>query len=57
MKRAGAVRDPRESGLAEMVDRSRVVSVCHELGYPEAASWVEKNPAQYSQGILYGFEE
>ena len=47
----------REWGLAQMVDRSRVVSVCRELGYPEAASWVEENPDQYSQGILHGFEE
>lgn len=48
----------RESGLAEkMVDRSRVASLCYELGYPEAASWVEKNPAEYSQGISHGFEE
>jgi hypothetical protein len=47
----------RQSGLAEMVDRSRVVSLCDELGYPEAASWVEENPVQYSQGILHGFEE
>lgn len=47
----------RESGLAKMGDRSRIVSLCYELGYPEAASWVEENPAQYSQGILHGFEE
>jgi hypothetical protein len=47
----------RESGLAKMVDGSRVASLCYELGYPEAASWVEENPAKYSQGIFYGFEE
>jgi len=47
----------RESGLAKMVDRLRVVSLCYELGYPEAALWVEENPAEYSQGILHGFKE
>ena len=47
----------RESGLAKMVERSRVVSLCYELGYPEAASWVEENPVEYSQGIFHGFEE
>jgi hypothetical protein len=47
----------RESGFAKMVDRSRVASLCYELGYPEAASWVEENPAEYSQGMFYGFEE
>lgn len=47
----------RESGFAKMAHRSRVASLCHELGYPEAASWVEENPAEYSQGICYGFEE
>jgi hypothetical protein len=48
----------RESGLAEkMVDRSHVASLCYQLGYPEAASWVEENPAEYSQGISHGFEE
>ena len=36
----------RESDFAEMVDRSRTLSLCYELGYPEAASWVEENPAQ-----------
>jgi hypothetical protein len=40
-----------------VVDRSRVVSLRYELGYPEAASWAEENPAKYSQGILHGFEE
>jgi hypothetical protein len=34
-----------------------VASLCYELGYPEAALWVEQNPAEYSQGIFYGFEE
>jgi hypothetical protein len=47
----------RESGLVKMVDRSHVASLCYELGYPEAALWVQQNPAEYSQGIFYGFEE
>jgi hypothetical protein len=46
-----------ESGLVKMVERSRVVSLCFELGYPETAFWVEENPAEYSQGIVHGFEE
>jgi hypothetical protein len=46
-----------ESGLVKMVDRSRVVSLCFELGYPEAAFWVQENPAEYSQGIVCGFKE
>jgi hypothetical protein len=47
----------RESGLSKMVDRPRVVSLCFELGYPEAAFWVQENPHKYSQGIVHGFFE
>ena len=47
----------RESEQARMSDRARVVSLCFELGYPEAAHWVQENPAEYSQGIIHGFEE
>jgi hypothetical protein len=47
----------RESEQAKMADRARVVSVCFELGYPEAAHWVQENPAEYAQGIIHGFEE
>ncbi len=47
----------RESEQAKMANRPRVVSLCFELGYPEAASWVEENPVEYSQGISHGFEE
>ena len=47
----------RESELAKMVDKSLVVSLCYELGYPEAAFWVEENSAEYSQAIFRGFKE
>jgi hypothetical protein len=40
-----------------MRDRFRVVSLCFELGYPEAAFWVEENGAEYTQGVVHGFEE
>ena len=47
----------RESEQARMADRARVVSLCFELGYSEAAHWVQENPAEYSRGIIHGFEE
>ena len=46
-----------ESGLPDMRDRFRVVSLCFELGYPEAAYWIEENGAEYNRGIFHGFEE
>jgi hypothetical protein len=47
----------REWELAKMADRACVVSLCFELGYPEAAHWVQENPDEYSRGIIHGFEE
>jgi hypothetical protein len=40
-----------------MSDKSGVASLCFELGYPEAAFWIEENGAEYNRGIVHGFEE
>jgi hypothetical protein len=53
----GGLETVSESGLPDMYDGFRVVSLCFELGYAEAAFWVEENRAEYTQGVVRGFEE
>jgi len=45
----------RLSGLTNMLDRPAVVRIAGELGFPEAARWVETHSKEYAEGVFRGF--
>jgi len=45
----------RLSGLTNMLDRPVVARLAGELGYPDAASWIEEHPKEYAEGVFRGF--
>lgn len=45
----------RLSGLTNMLDRPEVVRIAGELGFPEAARWIETHPKEYAEGVFRGF--
>lgn len=45
----------RKSGLTNMLMRPVVIKLAGELGFPEAADWIENNHKLYSEGIFRGF--
>jgi len=45
----------RKSGLTNMLDRPMVIKLAWELGFPDAAEWIENNRKQYAEGIFKGF--
>ena len=46
----------RESGLTNMFDRPVVIRIAEEMGFEEAADWVETHRKEYAEGIFRGFE-
>ena len=46
----------RDSGLTNMLDRPAVVQLAAEMGYDEAARWIEACPTEYALGVFHGFE-
>jgi len=46
----------RLSGKTNMLIVSDVIRCARTMGYPIAASWVEKNRSDYWVGIFQGFE-
>ena len=49
----------RQSGRTNMLDRPAVAAIALELGYVDAAFWLEDkaNHKTYAQGIFKGFTE
>ena len=47
----------RQSGRTNMLDRNAVAAIALELGYVEAAFWIEDaaNRKAYAEGIFRGF--
>ena len=45
----------RLSGLTNMLDRPVVARLAEELGYPDAARWIEAHPKEYAEGVFRGF--
>lgn len=45
----------RSSGLTNMLDRPMVIRLALELGYPEAADWIESHLTDYAEGVFRGF--
>jgi len=45
----------RLSGLTNMLDRPAVVRIARELGFPEAARWIETHTKEYTEGVFRGF--
>jgi hypothetical protein len=43
------------SGLTNMLDRPVVARLAGELGYPDAARWIEEHPKEYAEGVFRGF--
>jgi hypothetical protein len=46
----------RDSGKTNMLDRNSVAKLCSDMGYYEAALWVNDNKKEYAEGIFNGFE-
>ena len=46
----------RQSGLTNMLDHPAVARLARELGFEEAALWVEDHRDKYAEGIFRGFE-
>ena len=46
----------RQSGLTNMLDRPVVARLARELGFEDAALWVEDHRGEYAEGIFQGFE-
>jgi len=46
----------RDSGKVNMFDRPMVAKICMDMGYHEAALWINDNRKLYSEGIFQGFE-
>ena len=53
------IRAVRESGRTNMLDRVAVAAIALELGYVDAAFWIEDtaNRKAYAEGIFRGFTE
>ena len=50
-----AIDAVRLSGLTNMLDRPVVARLAGELGYPDAARWIEEHPKEYAEGVFRGF--
>jgi hypothetical protein len=46
----------RQSGLTNMLDRPVVAELARDVGFDEAARWVEDHRGQYAEAIFHGFE-
>jgi hypothetical protein len=46
----------RRSGLTNMLDRPRVAELLTEMGFDEAAAWVEAHRDLYARAVFHGFE-
>ena len=46
----------RQSGLTNMLDRPVVARLAEEMGFEDAAEWVEAHRKEYAEGIFRGFE-
>ena len=38
-----------------MLDRPVVARLAGELGWPDAARWIEEHPKEYAEGVFRGF--
>ena len=45
-----------QSGLTNMLDRPVVARLAVEMGFENAAQWVEAHRKEYAEGIFRGFE-
>jgi hypothetical protein len=45
----------RLSGQTNMLDRPVVAHLAGELGWPDAARWIEEHPKEYAEGVFRGF--
>ena len=46
----------RDSGLTNMLDRLMVARLAQEMGFGEAAWWVQTHHEEYAEGVFKGFE-
>ena len=46
----------RDSGKTNMFDRPVVARLCMDMGYHEAALWVNDNKTEYANSIFQGLE-
>jgi len=46
----------RRSGLTNMLDRPVVARLAVEMGFENAAQWVEEHRKEYAEGIFRGFK-
>jgi len=45
----------RESGVTNMLNRPVVARLAEEMGFKEAARWIETHRKEYAEGIFRGF--
>jgi hypothetical protein len=50
------ITDVRDSGKTNMLDRNTVAKLCSDMGYYDAALWINDNKREYSEGVFNGFE-
>ena len=46
----------RDSGATNMLDRNTVIQLCGDMGFYEAAVWIQEHKCEYSHGIFEGFQ-
>ncbi len=46
----------RVSGKTNMLDAPMVVFHAQQMGFPEAAAWVDRHQILYAHGVFRGFE-
>jgi hypothetical protein len=46
----------RQSGVTNMLDRSRVAELAEAMGFDESARWVREHRELYAQAVFHGFE-
>jgi len=45
----------RRSGRTNTLDLAEVVKIAREMGFIDAANWIESNRLSYGRGVLFGF--
>jgi len=46
----------RLSGRTNMLDCHRVTEIAEDLGFDQAARWVQENRDRYAQAVFHGFD-
>ena len=50
------IKAVRDSGLTNILARPVVVELAAQMGFEEAARWIEAHNREYAEGVFRGFE-